>query len=1408
MALLTDLAKRNVQISATGEQLDVRAPKGALTPELREQIAKHKPELLSFLKQRSSDKEAQKLPTVLPEPARRHEPFPLTDIQQAYWIGRSAVFHLGDVSIHIYWELDCQGLDLDRLGAAWRQVIARHDMLRAVVLSDGQQQILREVPAYTIEEEDLRGCPQAEVDMALAATRERMSHQLFQADQWPMFDVRATKLDGDRTRLHVSVDLLHVDGGSLFILNQDWVQAYLTPERPPPALELSYRDYVLAEVALRETELYRRSLTHWRERVKTLPPAPALPLARDPATLSKTRFVRRTERLSAEAWGRVTARASALGLSPSAVLLTAYAEVLAAWSKHPSFTINVTLFNRLPLHPQVNSIIGDFTSMILLGVDAAVVETFAARVGRVQEQLWSDLEARYVSGVEVQRELARAQGTPSANMPVVFTSMLNLGGQGYRPPETVWKALGELVCSLTQTPQVWLDCQAFEDDGQLIFLWDAVEDLFPPGMLDAMFTAFCDLLARLTKEEGAWQGEPAAQRVLPPEEQLELRARMNATDAPVPDEVLPSLLAAQASRRPDAPAVIASDRTLSYRELVRSACQLSHELVAQGVRPGALVAVAAERGYEQVIAVYSVLCAGAAYLPIDPEVPAERLRYLLEQSEVRVALTQRHLDARLSWPEGFQRVLIEANPDGPHADAPAAMPRPDDLAYVLYTSGSTGLPKGVMIEHRSVVNRILDVNERFEIGPADRAIALTALHHDLSVYDLFGVIAAGGTIIVPDAASARDPIHWAERMVAEGVTLWNSVPAFCEMLTSAMEHEEAKITFPSLRLVLLAGDWIPVTLPRRLWALASSARFISLGGPTETTVWDICHPVDRVDPDWPSIPYGRPMRNARYHVLNEALEPCPTWVPGQLYIGGVGLARGYFRDEARTQASFILHPRTGERLYRSGDMGRYLPDGEIEFLGREDFQVKIQGQRIELGEIEATLARHPAVRHAVAMVAGDGVKRLVTYVVPVQTDGSAARPDGALPGTAALESSQAGVLSDPLERVEFKLRRLGLRPIEPNMTTFDLGKLTEDEAKWALYASRSTHRSFDPDPLPIERVGRLLASLVSIHAGALPKHRYPSAGGLYPVRVYLHIKPGRLDGLPGGVYYHHPEEHRLVRISDGEGLGPSIHAPPNQAIAEAAAFTLFLVGHLPAVQPMYGEAAPSFCSLEAGYMGQLLMSEATACRIGLCPLGYVEPAQVREALALGEDDLLVHALLGGGISATQAETLAAPEEAAPARSLAEDLTAFLRHKLPPHMVPRVVMRDALPLTPNGKVDRKALAAIAATDGAPSNVPFVAPSDDMERTIAAIIEEVLQAPRVSVHQSFFDLGADSRHIVQIIGKLRQKLGVDIRLTEAFQHPTVNKLAAHLRKDPGEDDAARQGRDRAEARRASRERRQRR
>jgi amino acid adenylation domain-containing protein len=929
-------------------------------------------------------------PALTPDLAARHEPFPLTDMQEAYWVGRQESVELGGVGAYGYSELRLRELDLDRFSRAIDRLVARHDMLRAVFGADGTQRVLPVAPPYRIPVHDLRGLTPSEATARLEAIRDRLSHQVFDASRWPLFAFAVTRLD-DETRLHIGLDALIVDVASSQVLERELGLLYADADIALPPLWLTFRDYVLAERALRATPRYERALRYWRERVATLAPAPVLPLATAPETVRRPRYVRYERVLPAGQWSALKASAHQRGVTPSALLLTAFAEVLGRWSREPRFTLSLPLFNRLPLHPDINAVIGDFTSLILVEVDLSGPASFAERARAVQDRLWRDIDHAAVSGVRVNRELARARGTAHAAIPIVFNSTLS-----ELAPEAadggLSGALGaEPVTGITQTPQVWIDHTILEAGGRLCYNWDSLDELFPAGMTRQMFAAYGELLTRLA-EPDAWDLEAPALFLPGPDD----RASVALADWPL----LHELADRQALATPDAPAVISPGRTLSYRELRCEARRLARALQDRGLRSGDLVAVLADRGWEQAVATLAVLHAGGAYVPIDPAWPPARIAGVLKRTRARIALVQEAQPGRLALPADVEALVVGADHGG-EAEPLSAERAPSDLAYVIYTSGSTGTPKGVMIDHKGAVNTILDINGRFGVVPGDRLLALSSLSFDLSVFDLFGAFAAGAALVTLEPELARDPAHWADLAAAHKVTVWNSVPALLGLL---IDYARASgFSLPgSLRLALLSGDWIPVTLPGEARALLPDLAVHSLGGATEASIWSIHYPIGAVDPAWRSIPYGWALSGQSFHVLDEAMRPSPDWVVGELYIGGIGLALGYLDDEETTAASFVHS--AGLRLYRTGDLGRRWPDGTIEFLGREDGQVKIHGYRVELGEIEAMLETHEGVKAAAVRLLGrpDGDKYLTAYVVArgeqPEADALAAHLSAALPG--------------------------------------------------------------------------------------------------------------------------------------------------------------------------------------------------------------------------------------------------------------------------------------------------------------------------------------------------------------------------------------------------------------------------
>lgn len=981
------------------------------------------------------------------------QPFALTDMQQAYWAGRAGDFDLGTVSTHNYVEVQGRDIDLERLTQAWRQLIDRHPMLRTVISGDGTQRVLSEGPPYSIASDDLRALPSDAADAMLAATRERMSHQVLPLDRWPLFEIHASLIDRERTRLHLSFDSMTVDLDSRARLLREWGELYQHPDAALSPLFCSFRDAIVN--ARHDASACARARDYWLARLDSLPPAPDLP-QRD-VQPERIRFTRRTGMLDTTGWERLARLARNGGLSVNALLLAAYADVLALWQDGGAFTLNLTLFNR---PPEAAGVVGNFTGLSLLEVAARDARSFGERARQIQEQLWRDIDHRQFGGVAVIRELLRARADPArAVMPVVFTSAVSADGAA--ADELDW--FGEEIFSVSQTPQVWIDLMVRNTANGLRYDWNAVDAVFPEGMMADMFAAFARLIEALADGDltlsDPWRRVAA---FLLPAEAARITAEANATRAPLSDVLLHEPWRDHVERAPDHPALIDTSGTMTYGQLARHAAGVARRIAEAG--PAPLVAIVIPKGRKQVAAALGVLEAGAAYLPIDPDWPAARIAQILERSQATLAL----ISSGGPVPAWAGNVcVIEIGDDAGSQSRPTPLPKrsPDDLAYVIYTSGSSGEPKGVAIDHCGAVNTILDINRRFGIGPDDRVLALSALSFDLSVYDIFGTLTAGATIVMPDAEQASDPAGLAQLVNTHGVTLWNSVPALMELL---VEHARGTpgLRFDSLRDILLSGDRISPELPAQIQRIAPAARITSLGGATEASIWSIVHPIDPGALD-ARIPYGRPLANQRFRVVDAQMADRPVWVPGELCIGGVGLARGYLGDPETSAASFVVDPVDGERWYRTGDRGRYLPDGTIDFLGRTDDQVKINGFRIELGEIERVASRHPAVRAVAVVASGTGAldRKLVCHIVP----------EGAWPGTAAIRDYLRGFL--PTYMVPAVFSALPALPLTPN------GKV--DRKRLATLAPAEADQRPAPQQAPAERdaTAGAIAAMVAKIAG-------------------------------------------------------------------------------------------------------------------------------------------------------------------------------------------------------------------------------------------------------------------------------------------------------------------------------------
>ncbi|WP_159037035.1 amino acid adenylation domain-containing protein, partial [Streptomyces specialis] len=688
------------------------------------------------------------------------------------------------------------------------------------------------------------------------------------------------------------------------------------------------------------------------------------------------------------------------GLTADDLLLTALGRVLARETDGP-FALAVVAF------PEElrTSAVGEHSFLTWLTVPPAGEPALDTARG-YRRRLLADLAEGGDGGLAAMSRRALRAGAAAPVHPVVHTGLVDLDGlplpDGVR--EVEW---------LTATPGCALDCVSVAEGDRLEYAWDIADGVVDQEAAARLFAAFEEELRRCA-DEAWWTSadavgeETAARPAATGEERRNVLERWNDTAVPLPDDdPVHALFERQARERPEAVAVRWRGGTLTYGELNRRANRIAHRLRELGVGPGRVVGVRVPRGPAMVAAVHGVLKAGGAYLPVDPALPAARAEAVLRLAGSTLLVATEATAAPA--PPASVRVLALESVPGPGASPEAADRDPerlagrDDLAYVLFTSGSTGTPKGVAVAHRSVRNLLHFCHRVLRPGPGDLGLAVTSLGFDLSVFDLFGLLGAGAAVYVADETQQRDPGLLLDVPVTEPVTVWNSAPTTLHQLVPLLPEEPGSPGTGRLRMVLLSGDVIPVTLPGRVRRAFAAAVTTALGGPTETTVWSNHHRVGEIDPEWRGIPYGRAVDNARHYVLDRALRPCPVGVEGDLYTAGACLAVGFAGRPSLTAHLFVPDPfdaAPGARMYRTGDRALWGADGLLRITGREDGQVKIRGHRVEPGEIEHCLRAHPAVRDAVVLAdtapGGDRVLRAWVTAAP-----------GAAPDPAALRAHAA-----------------------------------------------------------------------------------------------------------------------------------------------------------------------------------------------------------------------------------------------------------------------------------------------------------------------------------------------------------------------------------------------------------------
>jgi pyochelin synthetase len=916
----------------------------------------------------------------------------LSPLQQGYLVGSRPDFHL-HVHPHLYLEFDFPEFDITMFKQALNSLFRRHSILSATARIDGQLALSETPVDCNVVERNYLGLSILAQTKLLDKLRRRLSRKTFSSDDAVAGVYARVSNFGQFSRVHLSLDLLLLDGISVRLLLSDLSQLYETGRSMIDVCAFDTVKISTMQQLKKNSSRYVRAKQYWVDRLASLPDAPILPLNQTSQNqCERSHMLRRKHLLSKQQWAKASLRCEQLGVPASTVLLTLYGIVVSYWCKYLHFYMTMMLQGRERDQLEMPNLAANFAKIVLLEMDFREPYTLKEQITKVNTQVFRDITKSIVCGLEVMQEQNRAnRSTARAASPVAFVSMLTDGEESIEDRCFQLESSRLRYASL-ETPQVLLDHQAISrTDGGVALIFDSVDSEFEEGTVEQIFTAYCNLV-----ESFCDSSDVEFERVMEtrcfdfrPGEQVSIDLEYNISEQALPKYLLHEHLAIAANKHPEKPLLIDVDGEHSYQDIFSLSNRLAHKLRHQlGVARGEVVAVCLPKGRQQIVAVQAILSAGGSYVPLMQQWPQNRKDHVLERCRCRYLI---NLDGDISSYSDNTLTALKVDSESLLEFPESALNSVqsfEDTAYILFTSGSTGAPKGVELDHLGPANTIDDINRRFSVRSDDRILGLSDLSFDLSVYDIFGTIAVGATLVLPQEGDQQDPAAIFNLVQQHQVTVWNSVPALAQLMVDYLALTKQEVRLP-MRLMMFSGDWIPLGLPKALSEYCD-ADLYSLGGATEASIWSIYYPIKESHTSWKSIPYGFPLANQSMHVLDANLQARPSNVPGEIYIGGIGLAKSYWRDQAKTDAAFISHPVTGQRLYRTGDWGVRRAKGCIEFLGREDGQVKIRGFRIELGEIETVLNRHAEVKAAVVTAVGDKSesRQLCAFVVLNELDSS------------------------------------------------------------------------------------------------------------------------------------------------------------------------------------------------------------------------------------------------------------------------------------------------------------------------------------------------------------------------------------------------------------------------------------
>ncbi|MEA5574016.1 amino acid adenylation domain-containing protein [Calothrix sp. UHCC 0171] len=987
---LLDIAKQDIKLWIEGDKLRCNAPQGVLTPEIHSQLTQRKVEIISFLQ----DYQQQ----VIPKVPRNNQYVPLSSAQERLWFlnqleGKNTTYNM-PCAIRI-----TGNLNITTLEKAFSEIIRRHEILRTnfKFIDDKPVQIIRSEFTLEIPVIDLHKLSVLEREIQVSQLVKNAAETIFDLENSSLLQLTVLKLSPSEFVLLFTMHHIISDGWSIGILIEElsiiYQAFYLDKPSPLPELSIQYADFSVWQKQYLSEEKIGTQLNYWKQQLQGCSKLLELPTDRPRPAVQTFRGDTQIFDLDIQLKEKLVALSQESGTTLFMTLQAAFATLLYRYSGQSDILIGSPIANRD--RSELEPLIGFFVNTVVFRNCLENNPSFTELLTQVREMMLKAYEHQDVPFEQVVEALHLERSLSYSPLFQVMFAMENT-------------AMGELqLPDVTLTPfkqqnttaKFDLTLSIDETSNGLTADWEYNTDLFDGETITRMADNFQNLLNAITENPQQKLDEIP---FLTADEKYQLLVEWNDTQTEYPqDKCIHQLFEEQVEKTPNAVAIVFENQQLTYQELNNRANQLAHHLQTLGVKPEVLVGICLNRSLEMMVGLLAILKAGGAYVPLDPTYPSERLDYMLTDSQLPILLTQNQLLAKLPQHQA-QTICLDQDwekfADYPE-DNPNSQVQPDNLAYIIYTSGSTGKPKGTMIIHSGMVNYLSWCTKAYNVAAGEGSTVNSSIGFDATITSLFSPLLIGRKVVL---LPEENEIEELKQALCSGTkfSLVKITPAHLEMLSHLLANQEVNIQAQAF---IIGGEALSEKVTNFWQKKAPLTKLINEYGPTETVVGCCIYEVKKQSFPGGNIPIGRPIANTELYILDSQLQPVPIGVVGELYIGGAGVARGYLNRPELTQERFIDNPFNhiierlyitsqsvtspsirSPKLYKTGDLARYLPDSNIEYLGRIDHQVKIRGFRIELGEIEALIVKHPTVASATVIVREDetGNKNLVAYIVP------------------------------------------------------------------------------------------------------------------------------------------------------------------------------------------------------------------------------------------------------------------------------------------------------------------------------------------------------------------------------------------------------------------------------------------